>query len=357
MSVSFRFFSLSDAGVRVRDSLWPIAQIVLTATLAFLIAREVVGNIFPVLAVLVSISSLGFSRDTRPIRVLTTVFAMVLGLAISDVMLIIFGPGLFQLMIVIALAALAARFVSNNAAFAVTVTLQATLVQMLPEPEAGFLSRPLDGLIGGTIALLVTALLPRNPLKLVRTETRQLFQEFRNSLTSLRSVLEHPDQTQSQLALAQIRASQSVLDSCQLAIDSARAITKVSPLYRKVRVDVEASADVVSNMDLAIRNLRVIARRVDYLTADGKPRPKLASIFSSFEATAFLLSESSQDFSAVRNAQRQLRRLSLRLGPDSELSVGELGLLLQLRPLWVDLAAASGIERDHARSMLPALSD
>lgn len=357
MSLGSRFFSLGDAGARVRDSLWPIAQIVLTATLAYYIARELVGNTFPVLAVLVSISSLGFSRDTRPVRVLTTVFAMVLGLTISDVMLIIFGPGIFQLMIVIALAALAARFVSNNAAFAVTVTLQATLVQMLPEPESGFLSRPLDGLIGGTIALLVTALLPRNPLKLIRTETRQLFFEFRNSLTSLRSVLEHPDKTQSRLALSQIRGSQSVLDSCQMAVDSARAISRVSPIYRKLRFEVAAAADVVTNMELAIRNLRVIARRVDYLTADGKPRPKLALIFSAFESTTFLLSESAQDFSAVRNAQRQLRRLALRLGPDSELSIGELGLLLQLRPLWVDLAAASGIDREHARNMLPALSD
>ena len=174
---------------RVKDSLWQIMQLVLASTIAYLIARYGLGHPVPLLAVTVAISSLGFVRDTRPGRVATTALAMVMGVVLSETMLVLFGPGALQLLVVILLALLLARFISPNPTFALTVAIQAVLVQLLEAPTGGDFARVIDGLIGGLVALAFTALVPRNPIRLARADSRLLFATIKETLAKLREVL------------------------------------------------------------------------------------------------------------------------------------------------------------------------
>lgn len=351
-------WTLREARHRVRDSLYGILQIVFASTIAYFVARDVFGHPVPLLAVTVTVSSLGFSRDTRPGKVLSTAAAMVCGILVSEVALLTFGQGIWQLALVLLLATLVGRFVSESPAFAVTVAIQAVLVQLLPEPVGGVFSRAIDGTLGGLVALTFTALVPRNPIKLAKADARELFQVFDTTLKNLVSVLNRPDIKTADETLDLIRGTQPLLDRWLVSLQSAEAIANISPFYRWARRDVADQLDLHRGMELATRNLRVLARRVDFLVRDGKPRPALAEALERLRQGSLLLGQSVSDFSVTKHAQRVLRKSVQYLTPKAvsePLSLSEAAVLLQLRPLWVDLAMAAGLPGDEARAQLPSV--
>jgi uncharacterized membrane protein YgaE (UPF0421/DUF939 family) len=331
-------------------------QLVLAAGTSYFIARYGLGHPVPLLAVTVAISSLGFSRDTRPGRVASTALAMVIGVAISETMLLSFGSGTVQLSAAIAVALLLARFISPNPAFALTVAIQAVLVQMLQAPTGGDYARAVDGLVGGLVALLFTALIPRNPIKLARSDSRALFLVFKQTLGELRQVLISPDPITADQALDRIRKTQPLIDNWRSTLESAAAITKVSPFYHWAQKQIQDQQFLFTGMDLATRNLRVVTRRIDYLVKDGQPREQLAALLSKLVIAVDLLEQSVDDFSMRAKARKYLERMERQLHPDNfepRLSLSEAVVLMQIRPMVVDLLVASGMEAERARSLLP----
>lgn len=341
---------------RVRDSLWQILQLVAASFFSYLFAHFVLGHPVPLLSVTVTISSLGFARDTRPGRVASTAIAMVVGVSISELLLVAFGHGAWQLSLAIAISLILARAFTKNPAFALTVTLQAVLVQLLTAPAGGPFARVIDGLVGGLMALTFTALLPRNPIKLARKDAAALFGLMKNTLADLRQVALTSDPEVADAALARIRKSQPLVDNWQSSLESAQAISKVSPFYRWAQLEVTQQRQLLDGMDLATRNLRVITRRADFLLQEGRSLEKISGLFSKLLIAVDLLEQSIDDFSMRAKAKKYLEKLILTLDPkqfDSALSLGETVLLMQLRPLTIDLAVAAGTDAAKARKLLP----
>ena len=341
---------------RVVDSLWQVMLITLASITSYSIAFLGFGHPVPLLAVTVAISSLGFARDTRPGRVATTALAMIIGVALSEVFLLTLGPGVWQLGVVISLALLIARVISPNPAFAITVAIQAVLVQLLTAPTGGVFARVIDGIIGALVALLVTALAPRNPIRLIRRDSRALFVVFKNTLAQLRTVLISGDGQAADDALAQIRQTQPLIDNWKSSLESAQAISRVSPFYRWAQKQMRDQRILLRGMDLATRNLRVVTRRIDFLMEDKRSRRELAELVTRFIAAVDLLEQSIDDFSIRAKAQKYLRKLLRELDPNSpglELTLGDKVVLMQLRPMAVDLAMAAGMPGEVARGLLP----
>ena len=330
-------------------------QLVLASICAYLIARYGLGHPVPLLAVTVALSSLGFARDTRPGRVATTALAMVMGVVLSETMLVLFGPGAAQLLVVILLALLLARLVSANPTFALTVAMQAGLVQLLDAPTGGDFARVIDGLIGGLVALAFTALVPRNPIRLSRADSRVLFATIKETLAKLREVLLTADKATADLVLENIRQTQPLVDNWKSSLESAEAIAKISPFYRWAQKEVADQKVLFAGLDLATRNLRVITRRVDFLLEDQSPRPQLAAVIAKTLIAVDLLEQSLDDFSLRAKAQKYLLKLLKELDPKSlgEVGLSELVVFMQLRPMIVDLAIAAGVEPAKARELLP----
>ena len=346
---------ISKALSRVRDSLWQIMQLVLASSVAYLIARFGLGHPVPLLAVTVAISSLGFARDTRPGRVATTALAMVMGVVLSESSLALFGSGALQLTLVILLALLLARLISPNPAFALTVAIQAVLVQLMEAPTGGDFTRVIDGLIGGLVALAFTALVPRNPIRLARADSRLLFATVKETLAKLREVLLTTDKLTADIALENIRQTQPLVDNWRSSLESAAAIAKVSPFYRWAQKEIADQRVLFAGLDLATRNLRVITRRIDYLLEDKKPRPELAAVIAKTLIAVDLLEQSLDDFSLRAKSQKYLSKLIRTLDPKT---IGDAGLsdqvvFMQIRPMVVDLAIAAGVEAEQARKLLP----
>jgi uncharacterized membrane protein YgaE (UPF0421/DUF939 family) len=349
-------WSPKDSLGRVVDSLAPAIQITIGALLAYSVAFYALGHVNPLLAVTVCITSLGFSRDARPRRILQTAIGMVVGIAISEIALIYFGSGIIQIALVLLFVLVAARFISASSAFAVTAAIQAMLVQILPEPDGGVFLRTLDGLIGGVMALIVTALIPRDPRGIARSDANKLFDFFTETLQSLRLALRDANKSLSNQALKNARASQPLIDNWRMSLDSALSISRISPFLMKHKSELRKQRGLMRAMDLATRNLRVIVRRVNFLLKDDVARPYLADLCEQIAEAVTNIQEGLSEHEELELAREQLLEIIKQLDPKKfgiADQLREASVLLLLRPLLVDLLCATGMTEDAARAELP----
>lgn len=344
---------------RATASLPAVLQIVLAAVLAYSVARFVVGHPAPVLALTVTITSLGIARDTRPKQVAETAMGMLIGITASEVLLLLWGNGVWQLAVVLAIVFTLGRALSPSPGFAVAAGTQAMLVMILPSPDGGVLTRSLDGVIGGLAALLCTAVVPRPPLRTARAEAHRLVSALGRTIEELTEALQRGDSSASSSALERIRATQPIIDGWTAALDSATGVARISPFVRRHRVELIRQSAMLAALDLATRNLRIIARRTDFLVGDAAARPELAGVVAAFGPGIALLGRAVTDPSVLALARQDLVLLATALDPQRlipEARLAEKTLLVLLRPLVVDLLTATGAGPAQARAALPPLS-
>ncbi|WP_454138111.1 FUSC family protein [Microbacterium paulum] len=206
---------------RVRDSAGAITQIVIAATAAFAFAHYALGHATPLLAATVTVSSLGLVRDARPRRVLETVIGMIIGILIAELIVLVAGIGWWQLGITLAVSLVVARFLADQPAFAIAAAIQAAIVMVIPA-SVPFL-RLVDGIVGGVAALLVTALVPRSPLRQVAHEGAAVIAAFDDAVLTLVQALRRGDPRRAARGLEKARALQAPLDAWRQSIESAAA--------------------------------------------------------------------------------------------------------------------------------------
>jgi uncharacterized membrane protein YgaE (UPF0421/DUF939 family) len=343
---------------RVADSLPAILQILVAVAAAYSIAHWVLGHEFPILAITVTISSLGFTRDARPRRVAESVLGILLGIALADGLSLLFGKGLWQLLFVLLVVFIVGRSISPNPAFTVAAAIPSALVVLIPDPEGGPFTRSLDGLVGGVIALLVTALVPRDPRRAELRDGRRLFSVFDESLGSIVDCLVDAEPAAGELALQRLRRTQSIVDAWRVSHDTAISVARISPFLRRFLPELQRHGRVIEAADLTSRHLRHVARRAEFLVRDGAARPALAGVIGELATGVRLLGSELDDPQQVGAARSLLTDLARRLDPAlvmPDAGVAESSVLILLRPLTVDLLAGTGMELEAARDLLPRL--
>lgn len=353
-----RRLDVKVAGRRVGQSLPAIIQIVVAVAAAYSIAHYGLGHAFPVLAVTVTINSLGFTRDARPIRVATTVLGILLGVALSDGLSLLIGTGLWQLVVVLLVVFVVGRAVSPNPGFAIAAAVPSALVLILPVPDGGPFGRTLDALIGGLIALAATALIPRDPRRAATRDRRNLFSAIDEGLDAVVDCLRNADHGAGELGLMRLRSTQPLVDAWTAALDSAIAVAKISPFLRARLPELQRDARVLAAAELATRHLRTVARRVEYLVMDGVRRPALAELVVQLATGVRLLGEELDDPQLAGASRSIVSDVARRLDPAAvvpDAHVTDAALVLLLRPLAVDLLVGSGMPAEDARALLPVL--
>lgn len=348
--------SLRRRLARLRESAPAVAQIVVAATAAYVFAHLVLGHPAPLLAATVTVSSLGLVRDARPWRVAETVAGMLVGILIAEIVLLLAGAGWWQLAIAMTLTLVVARFLSPQPGFALAAVVQ-SLIALIAVGGAPFL-RLLDGIVGGAAALLVTALIPRT---LRRTELRdadELFDALDAAMSTIVRALRRGDRARADRGLDRARSLQTYVDAWTGSLESGREVARISPFLRRQRGELQRHERARAALDLATRNLRVIARRAAYLCADGESRPVPADLLAELARGASLVRDALADAGREPEARAYLAAIARRLDPAALLpggGVGELNLLAALRPLAVDLLVAVGVPSGEARDLLPRI--
>lgn len=346
------------AGRRVWESLPAIIQIVSAVAAAYSIAHYGLGHAVPILAVTVTINSLGFTRDARPRRVVETVIGILLGVALSDGLSLMLGKGLWQLVVVLLVVFVIGRALRSNPAFALAAATPSALVVILPIPEGGPFGRTVDAAIGGAVALLATALIPRDPQRAATRDRRILFSAIDQSMQSIIDCLSNADTGAGELALSRLRTTQPLVDAWTTSLDSAIAVSRISPWLRPRLPELHRDARVLTAADLTACHLRSVARRVEFLVRDGVPRPALAELMTQIATGIRLLNEELDDPQLAGASRSLVGDLARRLDPAGvmpDAHVTDAALVLMLRPLTVDLLAGSGMPIDEARELLPEL--
>ena len=343
---------------RVRNSTLPIAQIVVAATAAYAFAYFVVGHQTPLLAGTVTVASLGLVRDARPRRVLETVVGMVLGILIAEILLLVAGRGWWQVGLALAMTLAVARFLSPQASFAIAAAIQSLIVLIVPASTNVPFSRMLDGVIGGVAALLATALIPRSPRGEARRDVATLFRAFDGAVMSLAIALRTGDRARAERGLEKARALDPLVRAWRETLDSSVAIARISPWLWASRAELARAERVLAAMDLATRNLRVVARRTAYLVDDRVPRPVAADLVLSLGRGAALVEQSLADISLEPVAQEALLGIAHHLDPTEVVpgaGFGDQNLIAALRPFVVDLLIGAGLPPQDARRAIPRI--
>lgn len=345
------------AGRRVWESLPAILQITAAVAAAYAIAHYGLGHATPILAVTVTINSLGFARDARPRRVAETLLGILLGVALADVLTIFLGSGIWQLVVVLLVVFVVGRIVSPNPGFALAAALPSALVVLVPVTGSPF-GRTLDAVVAGVVALVATALLPRDPGRAAARDRTTLFSVLVESMGSIVDALNDADAAAGDLALTRLRRTQPLVDAWRTSLDTAISVARVSPFLRTRLPDYQRNARVVESADLASRHLRTLARRVEFLVRDGVPRPAIAELVATATTGVRLLGEELADPQVAGASRSLLTDLARRLDPAlvvPEAGISDAAVVLMLRPFVVDLLAGTGMPLDDARALLPRI--
>jgi uncharacterized membrane protein YgaE (UPF0421/DUF939 family) len=330
-----------------------LIQVGLAAMVALLVAEEVLGHVMPFFAPVAAIITLGVTVGKRGRRAAELALGVAVGIAIADVILAGIGRGPIQLAVVVVLAMSAAVFLGSGQILANQAAVSAVLVATVSQSGSGLSTdRFIDALIGGGIGLLVHALvLPADPIRMVRREADPVLDELALTLESVAEAIERRDRELAERALVRARGLDALEARFEEAVSVSRETARFAPSRRRARGQIDFYAQAAAQVDLAIRNVRVLARAaVRGVRLDENMPPEVAVAVRELAEAVRALQSALEDparADAVRpHALRAAGRATLVLERTGNLSVTV--VVAQVRSTAVDLLRGSGMSYDEA---------
>jgi len=341
----------------VRGELWPILQTTVAAGGAWAIATTVHSR--PFFAPVSAVISLGVARGRRSVRAVELTVGVAVGIAVADLIVRLLGGGTLVLMLVVALSMGAALLLGAGTILVNQAAVSAILVVATLQPGSSpSPSRFVDALIGGGVALLVgQVLFPRDPLRAMAKAAQPVVEDLAVALRLIAEGLREGDEARARRALEIARATDADLAGFFDAVAVARETFVLRGPARRTRERLPAYAEAAQQMDYAVRNTRVLARRALSAIRRGRSAPpELADAVELLaEAVRALGSQLDQP-----GSEAVTRRLALEaavnatsvLDRDPGLSMNV--IVGQVRSTAIDLLRGSGLSGEEARNALDA---
>lgn len=344
---------LAERVEELRANWLSVVLAALAAAVAWLIARELLGHKQAFFAPVAAILTLGLTAGQRGRRALEVGVGVALGIAVADLLVIAIGTGAWQLAVVVALAMVTAVLVGGGVMLVNQAAISAVLVVTLQAAAGGVsTARFLDALIGSAVALIANALVPIDPLRIVRREAEPLLRELAATLEQVALALETHDLDEINAALRRARALDQRTERLSAALDVGQETTVWAPTRRRARVELAPYAVALSSIDHAVRNTRVLARRA--LSAIEQDDRVPAAAFAAVRELASAVGELTLDLADEARAS-ELEAELLRASAHATAALDVTGNLSanmitgQVRAIAADLLAAIGLEPRAAR--------
>ena len=340
---------------RWRQRAFMIVQCAVTAGLAWLIASLLLGHEVPYFAAAAAILVLGVAYGQRLRRGVDVAIGVTLGVALGDLWLVLFGAGVWQVVLVCAIAMSLATLVGAGP----LITTQAgansiAVLVMAPSPIYGF-ERWLDAVIGSTLALLVATVAPSGPLRKPGEVAARVVAGMAETLEAAADALAANDEHAASAVLDQVQATEKALATFDVVAAEGLEVVRYSPFRRRQLGLAIALADLHEPLDHASRNLRVLVRRcvVAVWRGDQVPEAYQDLIRRLAEASRLIAKELAEHRlpTAARDQLREIAETSAHL-PLTE-SMSAVVILAQTRSMVADMMQLTGIEYADARELIP----
>jgi uncharacterized membrane protein YgaE (UPF0421/DUF939 family) len=338
--------SLRDRAERLRQRAFVIGQAAIAAAIAYAIAGTVLGHPAPFFAPVAAIVALGVTYGQRLRRVVEVTVGVAVGVGVGDLFVSLAGTGPWQVAVVVATAMAIAVLLDAGTLIVIQAAVQATIVTtLLPDPAAG-LGRWLDAVVGGLVALAVATVAPVAPLRRPRILAGLVIGELAVLLREAARSAVDGDAERASRTLSRARRTEPALRSLREAAAEGLEVVRTSPLRRRHRDDVQAVADLAEPLDRAVRNARVLARRVAVAVSAGEPVPRsyirlVGRLADVVERMATELDQRRLPH-ALRADLEQLAADAARVEVSGNISA--VVVLAQIRSMIVDLLPLTGAE-------------
>lgn len=209
----------------------PILQTAVAVSVAWFLAVLLLDLVTPTFAPIVAVISLGLAVGERGRRVVELTLGVAFGVVLADLLVSFIGVGAVQGGVMVALAMAAAVFLGWRELGVNEAAISAMILMITFGPvSAGFPpDRVLEALIGGVVALLVNALLPVNPERMVSTAAHPIFDESVAVLEEIAAALDGDDSGRAQNALAKARAIDVRVSGFKEALAAGRETARIAP--------------------------------------------------------------------------------------------------------------------------------
>lgn len=345
--------SMSTRWQRVRGAWRTMVQASVAASLAWWVSVHVWGHPAPFFAPVAAIIATGQSSHERGRRAVELVIGVSLGIAVADVFLSQLGTGVAQLGIVVFLGIGVGLFFGSSPLFVNQAAISAALVATILPPSGGItFARSVDALTGGVIALVVAAiLLPGDPLRLLREAARPVLDELAVTLREVALALRERRVEGAEAALERARTVDDLGGRFAAAVREGRETARYSPARRRSLGTVEAFAVAAAQIDLAVRNVRVLARgTVRALSLGDNVPPEVADAIEDLASAVLAMERALEDGGSAE----PVRELAMRAATTASQVLERTGNLSvsvivgQIRSTAVDLLAGTGMESEEA---------
>jgi hypothetical protein len=283
---------LRSGVLRLQGGWLQILQTGLAACVAWFLAVLLLGLEEPTFAPIAAVISLGLAVGERSRRVIELTLGVAFGVVIADVLVSVIGIGAVQGGILVALAMTAAVFLGRGNLGVNEAAISAMILMITFGPVGvGFPpERFLEALIGGGVALLVNALLPINPERMVTTAAHPIFDESVAVLEETAAALDEGDFERTQNALMKARAIDVRVSGFKEALAAGHETARIAPPRRRALRHLEVYAAAADQIDLTVRHVRILARSALGIvrTGDSAPEPLTVAVRDLARATEAL---------------------------------------------------------------------
>lgn len=342
---------------RLQSKAWMIGQCAVAAAVAWVVAAEAFGHDTPFFAPIAAVICLGTSYGQRLRRVAEVSVGCAVGIGIADLFTHAFGRGEWQIAVVVAVAMSAAVLLDAGVLLINQAAVQAIVVStLLPLDNA--VTRVVDALIGGAVALVAATIVPGAPLRRPREEAAKVVQELARLLRATLAASRDVDLELASDALDQARETQAGLEDLQAAAREGIEVTRSSPFRRHAAHHVRRMSEMVGPLDRALRNTRVLMRRVVITTrmAETLPPDYLLLLDEIADATDEVAARLSADESPEPVQERFVAIADATADASTPLTLSAAVVLGQMRSLLVDLLELTGASQAQAVALVPPRS-
>ncbi|MEU1360223.1 FUSC family protein [Micromonospora zamorensis] len=330
----------------------------LAAALSWFVAHELLHVSQPVFAPISAVSTLAASVGQRLRRTVELILGVTVGVLIGDLLLLVIGTGWWQLALIVVLAIVVALFLAGSAAVVIQAGATAVLIATL-SPSIRDLEVPrfVDALVGGGVALLVTAvLLPLNPLRVLNRAARPVLDLLVAQLDATADALAERDAARARAARSELRQNKGPLKAFVEATQGAREASTLSPVHwHQRRGPVGRYAQAAEPIDRAMRNSGTLIRRSVTLIEDREPVPEpLPRAVADLAEAVRLLKRQFAAGDEPDRARKQALRAVETAGHAYREGVGFSGAVVvaQVRTTVSDLLVATGLSQEDANRLV-----